>query len=103
MSVYLDTPFLVDADHPTAPRCFRGKHSAHPMADSTQELVEYAVKLGMKPGWIQHSGRATEHFDLTGSKLTRALSDPRVVKMSAIDMARMWTARRTTRTDGKEG
>lgn len=80
--IYLDTPVVIPGDHPTAPRCFRGHAAGHLMADTTEELVEYAASLGLKPEWIQHPGRPAEHFDLTGAKLARVLKDPRVRKIT---------------------
>lgn len=46
---------------------------SHLMADSTEELVAFALRLGMRREWIQKPGTAMEHFDLTDSKRTLAL------------------------------
>ncbi len=62
--VYVDTPFLVERDHPTAPKCFRGALSAHLIADTHEELVKYAFKIGLAAEWIQYSGTWREHFDV---------------------------------------
>lgn len=40
--------------------------SAHLMASSTAELLEFAARLGLRAEWIQHPGEPKEHFDLMG-------------------------------------
>jgi hypothetical protein len=80
--IYLDMPLQVASDHPSAPRCFRGRKSAHLMADTTEELLAYAKSvLGMPKQWLQKTGTAHEHFDLTGWRLERAQQDIRVTKI----------------------
>lgn len=34
----------------------------------TEELLEFAARIGLKPEWIQHAGTWKEHFDLMGEK-----------------------------------
>ena len=81
--IYIDTPFLVDQDEfPNAPPCFRGRMSAHLVADSTEELVTYAKSMGMNPRWIQKKGTKYEHFDVTGSVLARIMADDSVFKVT---------------------
>lgn len=46
--------------------------SSEPVGTST-ELIAFAVRLGMRPSWIQHPGTAKEHFDLTDTKRDLAL------------------------------
>lgn len=46
---------------------------SHLMADTTDELVEFARSLGLRPEWIQHPGLPAEHFDVTDGKRERAL------------------------------
>lgn len=87
--LYLDIPFQVPSDHPTAPRCFRGKRSAHLMADTEEELVHYARLLGMRAFWLQRPGTPYAHFDLTGAKLAIALGDPGVRKITKREMLRL--------------
>jgi hypothetical protein len=96
--IYIDNPFAVPKDHPTAPRCFRGKLSAHLMADSEAELVAYAVSIGMREDWIQKRGTAYVHFDVTGSRLNRVLSDARVRRLTPREMAVMIRERQTVTT-----
>jgi len=47
--------------------------SCHLIADSEEELVEFAVKIGLKPEWIQRKGAT--HFDLTQSKRKLAVKN----------------------------
>ena len=61
MTVYVDSlkPCVRNA---------KWKHdkSCHLMADSEEELAEFAARIGLKPSWIQ-KGRMV-HFDLTEAK-----------------------------------
>ena len=40
----------------------------HMIADSTEELVGMAYKIGLNPRWVQHGGTPKEHFDISMSK-----------------------------------
>lgn len=100
MSVYIDTPFTVPLDHPKAPRCFLGRQSAHLTADTVEELIDYAESIGMNRAWLQHAGRPSFHFDVTGARLKRVLADSRVQKIGAKDFARLWMARRAAAAQG---
>jgi hypothetical protein len=91
--LYIDTPFEVDRNHPTAPSCFRGKLSAHLTADTREELMVYVVTVGMKPNWKQKWDTPYFHFDVTGSRLQKILKDDRVMKIGAKDMAKLFLAR----------
>lgn len=44
----------------------------HMLADSTEELLAMADKIGVARKWIQHPGTFREHFDIALSK--RALA-----------------------------
>lgn len=52
----------------------------HMIADSTEELVAMAMKIGVNPKWIQAEGTSREHFDIAMSK--RALA----VKAGAVEI-----------------
>jgi hypothetical protein len=71
MTVYVDDMAL-RADVSSGHRTLRGRWS-HLMADSTEELLEFAWRLDLRPGWIQRPGAPTEHCDVTASKRTAAL------------------------------
>jgi hypothetical protein len=45
----------------------------HLTADSLEELLEFADKLGLKEEWLQESRRGIKHFDITLNKRKLAL------------------------------
>ena len=45
-----------------------------PGSRGTEELVAFAISLGLKGTWIQHAGKHTEHFDLNASKHELAIA-----------------------------
>lgn len=54
----------------------------HMLADTTEELLSMAEKIGVQRKWIQCPGTPKEHFDICLSKRTKAL------KLGAIDADR---------------
>jgi hypothetical protein len=54
MAVYVDN--LRDYGWRHGPSC-------HLIADSVDELMEFAVRMGLRPEWFQ--AKSTPHFDLT--------------------------------------
>ena len=72
MSVYVDSAGI-RADVPNGNRVVRGVW-CHMTADSTDELLAMAVKIGLRPSWIQHPGQWHEHFDLTLSRRRLAVA-----------------------------
>ncbi len=40
----------------------------HMIADSTEELLQMADKIGVQRKWLQHAGSTREHFDIAMSK-----------------------------------
>lgn len=71
MTVYVD-----DMRRPARPVGYRGRGTprwSHLMADTHEELVDFAHQLGLNLAWIQHQGRPTEHFDVTDNVRTKAL------------------------------
>ena len=40
----------------------------HMLADSTEELLAMADRIGVQRRWLQDPGEATEHFDIALSK-----------------------------------
>ncbi len=50
-----------------------GIHWCHMCADTHDELMAFAIRLGMNPAWLQHPGRCTEHFDLLPTKRAQAI------------------------------
>lgn len=58
--------------------------SCHLIADSLEELIEFAVdRLGMKEEWLQRGNSGVPHFDLTGKRRKHALS------VGAIELGRV--------------
>lgn len=45
----------------------------HMLADTHEELVEMADKIGVNRKWIQHEGTPREHFDVCQSKRALAI------------------------------
>lgn len=52
---------------------YRGMIMCHMVADSKEELLEMARKIGVNTKWIQHEGEWGEHFDICQSKKAKAL------------------------------
>ena len=69
MAVYVDK--LCDYGWRHGPSC-------HLIADSVEELIDFAVSMGMRPEWYQP--RSSPHFDLTAD--ARALA----VEKGAIEL-----------------
>lgn len=74
MTVYVD-PLIQYPTSVKTPVTFRGKPSCHMVADSREELVEFAVRIGLRPQWLQDEGKRTEHFDLTPRKRQLAVAN----------------------------
>lgn len=45
----------------------------HMIADTTEELLEMADKIGVQRKWIQYPGTYREHFDIAKGKKALAL------------------------------
>jgi DNA/RNA endonuclease G (NUC1) len=53
---------------------FGRMNMCHMIADSTDELVAMADKIGVARKWIQKAGTAREHFDICMSKKELAIA-----------------------------
>ena len=62
MAVYVDN--LRDYGWRHGPSC-------HLIADSVEELMEFAVEMGLRPEWFQP--KSTPHFDLTADGRAQAV------------------------------
>ena len=72
MSVYVDDAYI-----PAKVRSGRLTHDStwcHLTADSTEELVAFAVSLGLQAKYIQYPGTWKEHFDVTAPKRKLAVA-----------------------------
>lgn len=54
---------------------YRGMKMCHMAADSTQELLEMADKIGVQRKWIQYAATWKEHFDICLSKRALAIKE----------------------------
>ena len=53
---------------------YRNMIMCHMLADTEEELVEMAKKIGLNPKWIQKKGTHQVHFDICKKKKEKALS-----------------------------
>lgn len=65
---------------------YRGMIMCHMLADSTDELMAMADRIGVARRWVQYPGTAREHFDIAMAK--RALA----VKAGAVEIDRRQVA-----------
>ncbi len=76
MSVYVDNAELA---------CGRMK-MCHLLADTTEELMAMADRIGVNRKWIQFPGTWREHFDVCKSKQKLAIQHGAILK-TTLDMA----------------
>lgn len=65
----------------------------HMIADSTDELLAMAARIGVDRRWIQKAGTAHEHFDIALSKRGLAV-EAGAIEVSMMDIGRIIRARR---------
>jgi hypothetical protein len=65
MGVFVDD-MLRHAAVRNGPRIVRGRWS-HLMADTSDELREFASRLRLNPAWIQEPATVLEHYDITAA------------------------------------
>jgi hypothetical protein len=69
MSVYVDNMRPV-----AQTRCWPYAHACHLIADSIEELHDFALKkLGLQKSWFQKAEGNIPHYDLTSGKRWQAL------------------------------
>ena len=93
MAVYVDDMYRYPMGQ------FRRMKMSHMIADSTEELLAMADRIGVDRKWLQYPGTYKEHFDIALSK--RALA----VKAGAVEITwreygRKCSARRDAGRDG---
>lgn len=65
----------------------------HMMADTTEELLAMADKIGVQRKWLQHAGTPSEHFDIAKGK--RALAVEHGAKeVTSRDLGRLIRSKR---------
>lgn len=67
MTVYVD-----DMQRPATVGRISARWS-HMLADTTEELHEFADRLGLNRAWVQYPGTHREHYDLTEKRRREAL------------------------------
>ena len=67
MAVYVDDMYKSSLGN------YRGMKMSHMVADSTEELLVMADKIGVNRKWIHGKGESNEHFDICFSKRQKAI------------------------------
>ena len=67
MAVYVDDMYRVPLGQ------FGRMKMSHMIADSTEELLAMADRIGLARRWLQHGGTTREHFDIALSKRAEAV------------------------------
>ncbi|SDX82543.1 DUF4031 domain-containing protein [Roseicitreum antarcticum] len=65
----------------------------HMIADSTDELLAMADRIGVARRWIQHAGTTREHFDIAMTKRALAVRHG-AVEVTRLELGRIILARR---------
>lgn len=94
MPVYVDNVFI-PADVPNG-RVVHSSKWCHLVADTSEELIALAVKIGLRPGYIQHPGTVHEHFDVTEGKRWQAIRAG-AIQIDWTELAELDTAKREGR------
>lgn len=68
MSVYVDDMYLIPLGR------FGRMKMSHMIADSTDELLEMADRIGLSRRWLQAAGTDREHFDVSMSLRRKAVA-----------------------------
>jgi len=73
--VYVDYLFQFESIDPEALRVGKrhGHKWCHMWADSLDELIKFALSIGMKREWLQNEFGKFPHFDLVPTRRIRAL------------------------------
>jgi hypothetical protein len=62
----------------------------HLVADSLQELYEYADKVGLDRDWMKFMGRTVHpHFDIFGNVKSRVLQDANVKQVTVRELVKI--------------
>ena len=72
MSVYVDNAYI--SAKVRSGRLTHESRWCHMTADTTEELIAFAVSLGLQAKYIQYPGTWKEHFDVTEPKRRLAVA-----------------------------
>lgn len=72
---------------------FRNMVMCHMIADTREELLEMADKIGVQRKWIQKPGTCYEHFDICKSKRALAVAAG-AIELSPKDLVMRMRAKR---------
>jgi hypothetical protein len=86
-------PVYVDDMHTTPMGQFGRMKMCHMVADTTDELLAMADKIGVQRKWMQHAGSPKEHFDIALSKRAAAVAAG-AVEIRMADVGRIVRAKR---------
>lgn len=67
MAVYVDDMCI------TSLGVYGRMRMSHMIADTSEELLEMADKIGVKRRWLQRPGTCWEHFDICKAKRAKAI------------------------------
>ncbi|HHZ9309722.1 TPA: DUF4031 domain-containing protein [Pseudomonas aeruginosa] len=73
----------------------------HMFADTTEELLAMADKIGVHRKWLQHAGTIKEHFDICLSKKSAALAAGAVAITYPDGVAEIMRQRRERQQGGR--
>jgi len=65
----------------------------HMIADSSEELLQMADRIGVQRKWLQHAGTQHEHFDIAMSKRRLAVAAG-AVEVTRLQLGRILRERR---------
>ena len=85
----------VDDMHTTPMGQFGRMKMCHMVADSTEELLAMADKIGVQRKWIQKRGTHHEHFDIATSKRALAVAAG-AVEITMSQLGRICLAKKET-------
>lgn len=85
----------VDDMHTTPMGQFGRMKMCHMVADTTDELLAMADRIGVARRWLQHAGTPREHFDIAMSKRALAVAAG-AIEVRMADVGRLVRAKRAT-------
>lgn len=88
MTVYVDDMYRTEMGR------FRHMKMSHMIADSTDELLAMADRIGLNRKWLQMAGTADEHFDIGMGLRAKAVAAG-AVEISMRELAMKCQARRS--------